>query len=75
MKVLGDKNSGALLYSKHKMNPNKSKYLAKKISAFYGSGLYFSGSLNALLYPPTFKLCPLLSLSVLKCFSFIDVMI
>jgi len=32
------------------MNTNKSKYLAKKISALYGLGFYFSGSLNALLY-------------------------
>ena len=36
MKVLGDNNSKTLLYIKHKMNPNKPKYLAKKMSAFYG---------------------------------------
>jgi hypothetical protein len=35
---------------KHEMNPNKSKYLAKKISALYGLGICFTGSLSALLY-------------------------
>lgn len=56
------------------MNPNKSKYLAKKFSAFFGLGLRFFWFFEHVTVPLMSKLRPLLSFTLLKYLRFIDIL-